>query len=102
MVLGIQDHCIGVCFVLIQKIHLVIFSSFLAILLWVAYRWYHHAEDKEEKAIACCISAIIVMVIALNMLSDLIETDKIGSIFFICTGILLRHAGKMPLKPANR
>jgi O-antigen ligase len=81
---------------------LVIFSSFLAILLWVAYRWYHHAEDKEEKAIACCISAIIVMVIALNMLSDLIETDKIGSIFFICTGILLRHAGKMPLKPANR
>jgi hypothetical protein len=55
-----------------------------------------------EKAIAGCISAIIAMVIVLNMLSDLIETDKIGSIFFICTGILLRHGGKLHLNPANR
>jgi hypothetical protein len=81
---------------------LVIFSLYLAALLRVAYQWYHHTDDKVEKAIACCISAIIAMVIVLNMLSDLIETDKIGSIFFICTGILLRHGGKLHLNPANR
>lgn len=81
---------------------LVIFLLFLAVLLRVAYRWYHHTDDKQEKVIACCISAIIVMVIVLNMLSDLIETDKIGSIFFICAGILLRHAGKKHLNPTNR
>jgi hypothetical protein len=34
-------------------------------------------------------ASVLAMIVWLNMLSDLIEADKIGSLFFICVGICL-------------
>jgi O-antigen ligase len=67
-------------------------SLFLLLLLglfYLAYKWYHGTDDKTEKVMAATIACILSMIVTLNMLSDLIETDKIGGLFFICTGILL-------------
>jgi Tfp pilus assembly protein FimT len=35
------------------------------------------------------VASIMVMIITLNFLSDLIETDKIGSLFFTCIALLI-------------
>jgi hypothetical protein len=32
---------------------------------------------------------MLVMIIVVNFLSDLIESDKVGSLFFICLAILV-------------
>jgi hypothetical protein len=35
------------------------------------------------------IGTILVILVVLNFLSDLVETDKIGSIFFLCLSVLV-------------
>jgi O-antigen ligase len=70
---------------------LLIFIFILFMLLQTAYRRYHEAEDKTDKVIFAGILSVLCMVVFLNMLSDLIETDKVGSIFFICAGFLLQR-----------
>jgi O-antigen ligase len=70
---------------------LIIFCLFLLAILRVSDEWYSHTRQKAEKVLASAIIAIIAMIFSLNMLSDLIETDKIGSLFFICVGLLLKY-----------
>jgi O-antigen ligase len=71
---------------------LIIFCLFLLAILRVSDEWYSHTRQKAEKVLASAIIAIIAMIFSLNMLSDLIETDKIGSLFFICVGLLLKYS----------
>ncbi len=70
---------------------LALFCLLLAVLARRAYQWYHAARDATERAIPAVILAVLGMVVLLDMLSDLIETDKIGSLFFLCAGILLQR-----------
>jgi O-antigen ligase len=49
---------------------------------------YHRPGSAFRTIVAGAIAAILGMIIVLNLLSDLIETDKIGSIFFIALGML--------------
>ncbi len=48
---------------------------------------YRQTKNKQWQQIIQCIAAIFTITIVLNMLSDLVETDKIGSIFYLCIGI---------------
>ena len=70
---------------------LLIFIFILYMLLQTAYRRYHAANDKTDKVIFAGILSVLCMIVFLNMLSDLIETDKVGSVFFICAGLLLQR-----------
>lgn len=71
---------------------LIIFCLLLVVLFYYAHRWYHTASDKKERIYAATVAAILGMIVSLNLLSDLVETDKIGGLFFLCMGILLtRH-----------
>jgi O-antigen ligase len=74
---------------------LLIFCLLIFILLRAAHDQYHAEADPVDRVVAAGILAVLSMIIILNMLSDLIETDKVGSIFFICIGLLLRR------KPAH-
>lgn len=67
---------------------LLIFCLLLCALFYYVQRWYQHATDRTERVVAAAVGAILGMIVSLNMLSDLVETDKIGGLFFICTGIL--------------
>lgn len=65
---------------------------FLALLLgmfWYAQKIYHNTKDRFYKTIALTVAAMLAAITTVNFLSDLIETDKIGSLFFLCLGILL-------------
>lgn len=70
---------------------LILFCLLLAVMTRRAYQWYHAARDASERVLPAVILAVLGMVATLNMLSDLIETDKVGSLFFVCAGILLQR-----------
>ena len=54
-----------------------------------AQRIYHKSEDPVNKTVAITVGCILGIITTVNFLSDLIETDKIGSLFFMCIGVLL-------------
>ena len=77
---------------------LIIFLLLLGLVFYRVSQWYHHATSFSDKVVAASITAILGMIVTLNMLSDLIETDKIGGLFFICVGLLCKmpFASKQP------
>lgn len=68
---------------------LVIFLVLLGLLLFYAQYLYHRVADIFYRTIAITCGVILVMIIVVNLLSDLIETDKIGSLFFLCLSTLV-------------
>jgi O-antigen ligase len=50
---------------------------------------YHAINDPFYKIVLLCTGSIFTMIITLNMLSDLLETDKIGSLFYLCIGFII-------------
>lgn len=73
-----------------QGIPALIFLLFLfGLLLYYAQKIYHQTKSKFTKNAAATIAVILVMIMVVNFLSDLIETDKIGSLFFLCIATLI-------------
>lgn len=68
---------------------LVLFLLLTAALLWYAQRIYHRAADPFYRKLAAVTAVILVMILTVNFLSDLIETDKVGSLFFLCIPLLV-------------
>ena len=68
---------------------LLIFLVLLGTLFWYVQRIYHKCSDPFWKTIAATAGAILVMVCTVNFLSDLIETDKVGSMFYLCIAALV-------------
>lgn len=69
---------------------LVLFLLLLGAMLYYAQHLYHRSEDIFYKTVAMMTGVIIIMIVTVNMLSDLVETDKIGSLFFLCLSILVK------------
>ena len=78
---------------------MLLFLMLTMSMLNAAHTWYHGASEREERVVALVVSAVIAAVVVLNMLSDLIESDKVGTVFFICLGILLRFPPRVKSKP---
>lgn len=57
--------------------------------LYYAQYLYHRITDKFYKTVSLVAGSIFTMILTLNFLSDLIETDKIGSLFFLCIAVLV-------------
>jgi O-antigen ligase len=56
---------------------------------YYAQQLYHRIEDPFYKIASFVTALIFSMILTLNLLSDLIETDKIGSLFFLCIAALV-------------
>jgi O-antigen ligase len=61
----------------------------LGTMLYYAQYLYHRVKDPFYRATAITIGVITTMIIVINFLSDLIETDKIGSVFYLCIATLI-------------
>jgi O-antigen ligase len=63
------------------------------VLLWVLFarvqHLYHRLTDPFYRNAVMCTGVMLVMIVTVNMLSDLIETDKIGSLFYLCCGMVM-------------
>jgi O-antigen ligase len=87
---------------------LVLFSLLYFAMIVYSQRLYHKLKDTFYKQVAITIGVILVMIGALIFMSDLIETDKIGSLFWLCLGTLIVLSNKqnaiaeMPNQDADR
>jgi len=73
-----------------QGIPGLVFLLFLfGCLLYYAQYLYHRTKILFYKTTSLITGILVVMILSLNLLSDLIETDKIGSIFFLCMAVLI-------------
>ena len=64
-------------------IFLILFAFYKAQLI------YHRTTDPFWKRGVACASVILAMICTVNFLSDLIETDKVGSLFYLCLSFLI-------------
>jgi O-antigen ligase len=73
---------------------------FFALLLQ-ANKFYWNSSNKKHQQLAITIITVITIIGVLNFLSDLVETDKIGSIFWLCLSMLiwLQYKSKNVITP---
>jgi O-antigen ligase len=67
----------------------LLFVSLLAALFWYTQRVYFRTRNQFWKIVTASIASILVMQCFVNFLSDMIETDKVGSIFYLCIATLI-------------
>ena len=67
----------------------MIFLLLVAIMYATAIKVYHQSNNAVHRTMAMICAMILSMMMTLNFLSDLIETDKIGSVFYIVLATLI-------------
>jgi O-antigen ligase len=74
-------------------------------MFYYAQHLYYRVKDTFYQTIAIMSGVVLAMVVVVNFLSDLVETDKIGSIFFLTLSLLVitdintRHLEKSDSSP---
>ena len=68
---------------------LALFLLLIGAMFWQAQKIYNQTHDPFWKTTAATIAAIVWMQCTVNFLSDLIETDKVGSVFYLCVAFLV-------------
>jgi O-antigen ligase len=71
---------------------LLIFLAFLVVVLLRGERLYHAlAAWPERQRIVMAVLLSLVVIVAFLLINDLVETDKVGSFFFINIAILVNQ-----------
>jgi O-antigen ligase len=70
-------------------IGLILFCLLYFGMLLHAQRLYHQLQDRFYKVLALVTAIVLVMIGVINFLSDMIETDKLGSLFWLSLGIII-------------
>jgi O-antigen ligase len=70
-------------------IGLALFLATIAFAYWQAQKMYHRTIDLFWKRTIAAVVAILSMICTVNFLSDLIESDKAGPLFYLCLAILI-------------
>ena len=68
---------------------MVLFLLLVIAMFYYAQQVYSRTKDNFIKHCALAIAVMLAMIVTVNLLSDLIETDKIGSIFYLCLAVLV-------------
>jgi O-antigen ligase len=66
-----------------------LFITLLAALFWYAQKIYFRTRKRFWKVVVSAVAAVLVMECTVNFLSDMIETDKAGSVFYLCIATLI-------------
>lgn len=68
---------------------LLLLLLLLGAFFYKAQQVYHQSVDVFWKSGVACAAVILAMICTVNFLSDLIETDKVGTIFYLCISFLI-------------
>lgn len=68
---------------------LILFVGFFIYLLMQTQALYHQFQNNYFRKIALVVGILLMMIASLNFTSDLIETDKIGGLFWLSLGIII-------------
>lgn len=74
---------------------LLFFLVILFVALYRAQCLFHRLQTKLYRYAAMIAGVMLSMIALLNTMSDLIETDKIGGLFWLCIGVLIALEGKL-------
>ena len=67
---------------------LILFSALLFGMIIKTQQLYHQLHNAFYRTIAMSVGIILIMITTVNILSDLVETDKIGSLFWLSLGVI--------------
>ncbi len=70
-------------------IGVVLFCVLYFGMLLRAQKLYHQLQSRLYRTVALTVAIVLVMIGVINSLSDMIETDKIGSLFWLCFGMIV-------------
>jgi len=70
-------------------IGLVLFCVLYFGMLLHVQKLYHQLQCRFYRTVALTVGIILTMIGVINCLSDMIETDKIGSLFWLCLGMIV-------------
>jgi len=59
--------------------------------LIIGQRVYHNTKDKDEKTLVMAANLSLIIVMAINLINDTLEVDKIGSFFFLSMALIARQ-----------
>lgn len=68
---------------------LLLFCALYFGMLLKAQSLYHQFQNQFFSKLALCIALVLSMLGVVNFMSDMIETDKLGSLFWLSLGLLL-------------
>jgi O-antigen ligase len=68
---------------------LLIFIALVGAMFWHLQAIYNRTVSRFWKIASATMAAMLVMICTINFLSDLIESDKVGSLFFILISIII-------------
>jgi len=74
---------------------LILFMGLLTLLFYRLQKLYHQLHSAFYREMAMAAAVILMMITTLNFLSDLIETDKIGSLYWLCAGVTIWLENKL-------
>lgn len=69
---------------------LIIYLLLLAAIFLYGERIYHNASNPEDKVLTLTAISCIVVISLLQLMNDLLETDKVGPFFFLSIALLIR------------
>ncbi len=69
----------------------LLFAGFIVAILLIGEKSYHTANTKSRHYIACVLLCIIAFLLN-NTLSDLVEINKLGSLFYMAAGLIVNFA----------
>ncbi|MEM6725524.1 MAG: O-antigen ligase family protein [Bacteroidota bacterium] len=69
---------------------LFIYLILVLAILWYGDQIYHKTANPERRALVMAILSVLFIFNLLQLINDLMETDKFGSFFFICLAMLVR------------
>jgi O-antigen ligase len=83
-------------FLLVEQgvLGMLLFVALLGALFWYLQRLYRHTADRFVRYKVIAIASILTMVCVVNFLSDMIETDKVGSVFYLCVTVTVLFANQ--------
>ncbi|MCZ2339851.1 MAG: O-antigen ligase family protein [Chitinophagales bacterium] len=72
----------------------IIFITLCFILIVQAENLYHRCTDRHDQYIIMASALGFIIIFAMNLINDLIETDKVGPFFFFNAAILVYYTSK--------
>jgi O-antigen ligase len=67
---------------------LLIFIGLILVALIIGENTFHQLKDREDKVILMTSLISLIIILSLNLINDILETDKIGPFFFISLAII--------------
>ncbi len=70
-------------------IGLILFCALYFGMLLHLQRLYHQFQSRFYRYVALTVGMVLIMIGVINSMSDMIETDKIGALFWLCLGMVV-------------